>query len=101
MSRLRGEKIMHGLPLQTAIFEAVHTLPEGCAARQITDIPSDMLACRAHAEILAVKCVVRLQVFQHQIPRLDYQRRRQMRAGAQEVVDPAENPWPPLRRATY
>ena len=68
------------------------------AARQALDVPADVLARAAHAGELAVQRVVVLQMLEQQPPHLGHQRRRQVRAGGQEMRDLAEDPGPALRR---
>ena len=62
-------------------------------------VPADVLARGAHADELAVERVVVEQVLAQQAPDLVPGRRRQLAAGAEVVVDLAEDPRPPLRGA--
>src|SRR5690606_33325118 len=63
-------------------------------------VPAEVLACDAHAALLAVERVQRTHVAEQYLAHFCERRLRQLVAGREEMSDLAKDPWAALRRAS-
>src|ERR1022692_1247851 len=94
------EKTIHRRDLRRSIVDRIDLAPKLEPTFEIGGIPPQMLACDAHATLLAVKRVVVREVLEDEPADLRDFRRWKHLAMVEEVTDLAEDPRASLRRAS-